>query len=123
MKRPELVFSLSCLNVTMEDDKPIFHMVFFELPFVSMPLSFFVCNGWVGAKGEYCQEIRILKPDRKESLVKTKHQHFQIEDEVTPQFIMNFFEGIVFPEPGIYWVQTYLDHELVKEFPLPVREV
>ena len=117
-----MVFSLTCLNVEMKDDAPTFSLVFFELPLVHLPLTFYICNGWIGGKGSFYQEIRILKPDRTLK-VRTDPQRFILEDENTPQFIFNLFEGIHFHQEGTYWVQTYLNDELVTEYPLRVRRV
>ncbi len=122
VKKPVLQFSIPCLEVDAEDKPPIFSYVFYELPYPRQPVDYFICNGWSNGKGKFRQEIRILKPDRS-LFISTGEQEFDLKDESIPQLMINQFSNVVFEQFGVYWVQNYLNGELVMEYPLIVREV
>ncbi len=122
-KKPILQFSIPCLEVEAQDKPPVFSYVFYELPYPRQPVSFYICNGWSNGKGSFKQEIKILKPDHKTVFVQTGEQDFELKDEVVPQLMVNMFGNVRFEEFGVYWVQNYLDGELVMEYPIVIREV
>ena len=101
----------------------MFSYVFYELPYPRQPVSFYICNGWSYGKGKFTQEIKILKPDKKTVFVETGAQEFELKDESIPQLMINLFGNVRFDEFGIYWVQNYLNGELVMEYPIIIREV
>ncbi len=121
-KKPVLQFSIPCLEVDAEDKPPIFSYVFYELPYPKQPVDFFICNGWSNGVGTYKQEIKLIKPNG-ELFIATGEQDFELKSENIPQLMINQFSNVVFNEFGVYWVQNYLNGELVMEYPLTVREV
>jgi hypothetical protein len=121
---PALQFSVPCLEVVDEEQKPpCFNYLFYELPLPEFPynVSFYVANGWCNGKGSYVQSMQILNPDRS-PLVQTGDQPFQLADPHTPFMAVNFFQGIAFAKPGVYWFQVFLSGRKVLEYPLTVRE-
>lgn len=140
MKRPYLQFSVPCANVPEEEGPPSFRSVFLELPHPQYHLNFpkrgfFIANGWCNGVGNFCQEIRILQPDKEKMLISTGKQDFELKEPQTPFMAVNLFQ-IVFAQPGKYWVQVYLgestgkdpqgkpqstNDQLVIEYPLIVR--
>lgn len=126
MRKPSLQFSIPCLGVEEEGNKPpSFKYIFYELPFPNFPIKappFFINNGWSYGLGPHTERTRILRPDRRQQLTDTGNHDFVLEDQETPFMAINMYQDIVFPEPGVYWVQIYLDNQQVIEYPLPVRQ-
>ncbi len=123
--RPSLQFSVPCLEVDDQDQKPpTFKYLFYELPFPEFPFkaSFFIANGWCSGQGSYSQSMKILKPDGS-ALVETGQQEVKLTDPNTPFMAVNFFKEIPFEAPGIFRIQVYLGSERVLEYPLTVRKV
>ena len=121
---PSLQFSVPCLEVVDEENKPpSFNYLFYELPLPEIPfsVSFYVANGWCNAKGSYIQSMEIVRPDKSTSLVRTGDQPFQLTDPATPFMAVNFFQNIAFPEAGTYWFRVYLGGKKVLEYPMTVR--
>jgi len=127
LRKPSLQFSIPCLGVDEEKGKPpSFKYIFYELPFPAFPAEcplFFINNGWCYGLGPHREKTRIVRPDRKQILTDTGDHDFVLEDESTPFMAINAYQGIVFPETGTYWVQVYIDDQLILEYPLPIRQV
>ncbi|MBI3925013.1 MAG: hypothetical protein HY319_05690 [Armatimonadetes bacterium] len=124
--RPSLQFSVPCLEVADEEGKPpSFKWLFYELPFPQFPfkVSFFVANGWCNGVGDYIQSMSILQPDKQNVLVETGKQPFKLSERSVPFMAVNFFQDIIFEEPGVYWMQVFLNGGMILEYPLTVRRV
>lgn len=122
---PALQFSVPCLEVTDEEGKPpSFKWLFYELPFPQFPfkVSFFVANGWCSGTGSHVQSMTILLPDKRTELVKTGDQPFELTDKAVPFMAVNFFQDIVFENPGVHWMRVFLDGQQKLEYPLTVRK-
>jgi hypothetical protein len=126
LKKPSLQFSIPCLEVDESGNKPpSFKYIFYELPFPEFPIkspNFFINNGWCYGLGPHTERTKILKPDKKTVLTDTKDHEFMLEDDETPFMAINMYQEIVFPEPGTYWVQVFLDNQQVIQYPLPIRQ-
>lgn len=121
---PALQFSVPCLEVEDTEGKPpSFRYLFYELPLPEFPykVDFFVANGWCNGKGQHVQSMQILKAD-KNVLVETGNQPFELKEAGTPFMAVNFFQGIVFEQPGTYWFRVNLGGRKVLEYPLTVRQ-
>jgi hypothetical protein len=121
---PALQFSVPCLEVVDQEGKPpSFNYLFYELPLPEFPfkVDFYVANGWCNGKGKFVQSMSILKPD-KTTMVETGDQPFELKEAITPFMAVNFFQGIVFEQPGTYWFRVNLAGRKVLEYPLTVRE-
>jgi len=126
LRKPSLQFSIPCLGVDEEKGKPpSFKYIFYELPFPAFPAEcplFFINNGWCYGLGPHTERTKILRPDKKTVLTDTKDHEFMLEDDETPFMAINMYQEIVFPEPGTYWVQIFLDNQQVIQYPLPIRQ-
>lgn len=121
---PSLQFSVPCLEVRDEEGKPpSFGYLFYELPLPEFPfkVDFYVANGWCNGQGKFIQSMSILRPD-KTPMVETGDQPFELKDAATPFMAVNFFQGVVFEKPGMYWFRVSLGGRKVLEYPLTVRE-
>jgi hypothetical protein len=125
--RPVLQFSVLCLNLVEEANRPpTLQHLFYELPCPQLPMRmkrFHLVNGWTNGQGRFAQMVRILHPDRTQILVQTGDQEVALENSECFQLIVNVFAEIQFIAAGTYWVQCFLDGELVLEYPLTVRLV
>ena len=116
----ELVYTIFCDDVRLEVGNKLSLMgVFHQVVVQQFPVSvmkFAVVNQWRGA-GRHLSEVRILTEDRRQPVVLADPTDF----EVLPGGVANnisFFFNVVFPAPGLYWVQTLLDSNLFDEQPL-----
>jgi hypothetical protein len=120
--KPRLQFSLLCLGVDESKGPPSFLHVFQVLPAEQFPFrfppgsGFFVVSGWVHGEGEHTQATRILAGDGT-PLADSGEQAFKIAEH-GGFMLVQFFEGMEFPEPGAYRVEIALDGEAVLEYPL-----
>lgn len=124
MKQPSLQFSVPCLNIPADENRPpTFEHLFFELPFPEFPfyVTFFLANGWANGEGRFSQQVKILKPDRS-LLVGTDPQPFELKTATEPFMVVNQFENVEFTAPGTYWFEVYLGTERKLEYPLTVRQ-
>ncbi|MCL5054474.1 MAG: hypothetical protein M1169_00810 [Firmicutes bacterium] len=124
-KTPSLQFSVMCLDLLEEEQRPpTLQYLFYELPFPQLPFrmdKFHVINAWANGSGNFSQSVKILDPTRTKTFVETGEQTFSLEDTYTPQLMINVFAELEFQEEGHYWVQNYLNNQLVLEYPLTIR--
>ncbi len=87
-----------------------------ELPLSLMKLA--VLNrleGW----GAGNVQTQIISPDRTTAVTVSNPSPIDLSAGGY-MFNMVFFGNVVFPEAGTYWVQTFLDSELISEVPFAV---
>jgi hypothetical protein len=123
-QRPSLQFSVMCLNLIEEGGPPTLQYLFYELPLPELPYKmerFYVVNCWINGRGQFKQSIRILDPSKTRELVDTGEQPLILDDPSTPMMITNQVEGLSISETGVYWIQSYLDGNLVLQYPLTIR--
>lgn len=65
-------------------------------------------------------QTQIITPDRSAAVVSSNPSPIDLSGGGY-MFNMVFFGNVVFPEAGTYWVQTFLDSELVSEVPFVVQ--
>ena len=118
--RLELVYTIFCDDVRLEVGNKLSLMgVFHQVVVQQFPVSvmkFAVVNQWRG-EGAHLSEVRILNGDRQQPVVLAEPTSF----EIMPGGVANnisFFFNVVFPAPGLYWVQTLVDSNLFDEQPL-----
>jgi hypothetical protein len=116
----ELVYTIFCDDVRLEVGNKLSLMgVFHQVVVQKFPVSvmkFAVVSQWRG-EGRHLSEVRILTEDHTQPVVLADPTDF----EVVPGGVANnisFFFNVVFPAPGLYWVQTLLDSVLLDEQPL-----
>jgi hypothetical protein len=123
---PTLQFSVPYLSEGEDERIRSFVGIFYELPFPSFPtpkFSFFLANGWANGKGKFKQKVRVLTPDRKNAIIETPDQDFDLKENTTPFMAVNYFAEMVLPAPGTYWFQSFLNGRLVLEYPMVARKV
>jgi hypothetical protein len=120
-----LEYSLLCDDVRVELGNKLSVMgLFRNVYFYSLPsslLKFAVVNHWMG-QGEYISEVKILSPDRTKVVAQADAAPFTIEpngfaDNVT------IFANVAFESEGVYFLQVYLNHVMVREMSLTVTVV
>lgn len=122
--RLELIYTLLCDDVRLEaGNKLSFMGVFQNIVVQQMPVRLFkfaVVNHWQG-EGEHLSEVRILTPDRRQSIAFSQPTSFEIGPSGFADNI-SFFIDVTFPETGNYWVQTLVNSTLFHERSLMVAE-
>lgn len=128
MKRPFLQYSVPSLEVFIDERgwAPSFNRIFYELPFPEFPFKFpgkgfFIANGWCNGEGTFTQKMKILTPNKEKVLIDSGSKTFELKNPDTPFVGVNFFQDVVFEKPGLYWIQVFLNEELVLEYPMIVR--
>jgi hypothetical protein len=122
---PSLQFSVPYLSEGTDERIRSFIGIFYELPFPEFPtpkFSFFLANGWCNGQGTYRQQIKILAPDRQSAIVETPEQEFQLKENTVPFMAVNYFSEMQLPGEGSYWIQTFLNGNMVLEYPMVARK-
>lgn len=118
--RPILQFSVLCDSVAHgPDGKAVFLGVFesFKRPVV-VP-QFAICNRWINGQGRFKQKTRLLNP-KLELLVETPYLEFELANRVTVANFQQMLTNVNFSQPGVYWVEVWLNEERVLSYPVPV---
>ncbi len=120
---PSLNYTIICDDVRQEAGGKISIMGLFEniyatkFPAVHSRLA--IINEWSEGKGEFTSLTQILSPDKKKvvrkttSKIKLKEAHIRHRD-------ISIHLNIEFPVSGNYWIEIFLDDDLVKSMPLNV---
>ena len=121
-ENPNLEYTIFCEDIRVEASGHLSLMgVMHQLPVPQVPVTLFklaVLNHWRG-EGQYLTEVRILTPDRMQTIAVSQPSGFAIPpggytDNVT------VFLNTVFHQPGLYVVQTLINSTLFAEKLLPV---
>jgi hypothetical protein len=121
----ELIYTIMCDDVRLEVGNKLSLMGIFQNIMVQqLPVKMFkfaVVNHWEG-KGKHLSEVRILTPDRLQTIVASQPTGFEIHPGGFADNI-SFFVEVVFPQAGQYWVQTLVNSTLFNEQPLLVTDM
>ena len=130
MNRPDekpnlkLIYTLFCDDVRLEaGNKLSFMGVFQNIMVQQLPVSlikFAVVNHWQG-EGVHLSEVRILTPDRTDTVVVSQPTRFEVASGGHADNI-SFFVNVTFPTSGQYLVQTLVDSNLFDEQVLTVTD-
>jgi len=116
-------FTLLCDDVRLEFGNRLSFMGVFEnLLAERLPISLIklvIVNHWEGT-GTGTTEVRVLVPDRSAILLSSNEPTAIELPEGGSTYNVSIFGNVTFTEPGIYWVQTLLDSQVVKESPLMI---
>lgn len=124
--RPHLNFTLLCDDIRQELGGKISLMGIFEniyatsFPAVHPRLA--IMNEWAEGLGEFEATLRILSPDRK-TILRESVTRLKLIDARFKHRDISIHLNIEFREPGIYWIENYLDGILVNSIPLNVMLV
>ncbi len=124
--KPSLTYTIICDDIRQEQGGKISLMGLFEniyaMNFPVLHPRLALLSEWSDGRGEFEITTRIISPDRKTTLRETvsrltmsdtQHRHRDISVHL----------NIEIPSPGRYWIEHYLDKELVSSMPLAVIQV
>jgi hypothetical protein len=121
--KPSLSYTIICDDVRQEAGGKISIMGLFQniyaTKFPAVHSRIATINEWSDGKGEFTSLTQILSPDRRKivrkstSKIKLKEVHIRHRD-------ISIHLNIEFPISGNYWIEIFLDDELVKSMPLNV---
>jgi len=124
--KPSLSFTIVCDDVRQEEGGKISLMGLFEniyaLEFPVLQPRIAFMTEWDNGRGEFEMMTRLMSPDRKTTLRETvsritMNETYHRHRDVTVHI------NIEFPTPGRYWIEHYIDGELVSSMPLTVIHV
>ena len=81
-------------------------------------VKFAILNHWEG-QGEFETQVKIISPTREE-LISSIESKFVLSPQGQTDNI-TFFANVTFDQPGTYFLQVYLEGDMVHELPLQVR--
>jgi len=124
--RPDLQFSVICDDVRREDNGKLILLGLFEVvgapKYPAVHSRLFVVNRWCKGEGQYSQKIRIASSRDNSMILQTEPQPFVLKDIDSNHTLISEFNNVKFPEPGKYWVEVFLDNQLVLNYPLMLVE-
>lgn len=118
----QLGYTIFCEDVRVEASQHLSLMgVFHQIVVPQLPITmikFGIITHWTGG-GQYLSEVRILTPDKMQTIAISQPSGFEIppdgySDNVT------VFVNTTFPQPGDYVVQVLINSSLFAEKRLPV---
>ena len=125
--RPNLQFSVVCDDVRREDNGKFMLIGIFEainaVEFPAKHHTLFVANRWCKGEGSFTQKIRIVNTRDKAIVFQTEDQLFQLQDIDTHHTIISRFNNLLFPSPGKYWVEIFLNNELILNYPIMLKQM
>lgn len=123
--KPNLQFSVVCDDVRREDNGKFMLLGIFEAinsaTFPARHHTLFIANRWCKGEGSFTQKIRIVNAKDKGIVFQTEEQPFQLADIDTHHTIVSRFNNLLFESPGKYWVEIFLNRELVLNYPVILR--
>lgn len=125
--KPNLQFSVLCDDVRREDNGKFILIGLFEAinakNFPTTHPILFVVNRWCKGEGEFTQKIRIVNTKDKKIVFQTEEQPFALEDIDRHHTLISRFNNLIFPTTGKYWLEVFLDGDLVLNYPIMLKEV
>lgn len=99
--------------------------VFTDLWADSFPVAhprFSVLTTWGHSSGFHVQVLKMFNPARSVMLNQSPEMYFTLNDETQSAHVQVDVNQLVFPEPGLYWFQVFLDSRMVAEHALMYRK-
>ena len=122
---PNLQSSLLCDDVRQErNGKFILIGLFDSIAAQQFPLRtprLFMVTRWCSGEGNFVQKTRILKPDLSEALVEGRHIPFKLVSTEATVTNVEVFLNVQFEVEGTYWVEIFLDGDMIIRYPLGAR--
>jgi len=124
--KPALSYTIICDDIRQEQGGKISLMGLFEniyatnFPVLHPRLA--LISEWSDGRGDFVVMTRLISPDRKTVLRETVSK-FTINDTSHRHRDVSVHLNIEFPSAGTYWIEHYLDRELVSSIPLAVIQV
>ncbi len=121
----KLVYTILCDDVRLEVGNKLSLMGIFQNIMVERaPVSLIklaVVQHWRGV-GSYLAEVRVLSTDKTQLLMASQPAQINLVEGGFADNI-SFFVNAVFPNAGVYWVQTLVNSTLYNEFALTITEM
>ena len=125
--KPNLQFSVLCDDVRQENNGKFMLIGIFEAinakKFPTTHPELFVVNRWCKGEGSFTQKIRIMNSKTKAIVFQTDEQPFELADIDRHHTLISRFNNLAFPNPGKYWMEIFLDGELVLNYPVLLNEI
>ncbi|MEW6108320.1 MAG: hypothetical protein AB1632_04005 [Nitrospirota bacterium] len=124
--KPSLNFTIICDDARQETGGKISLMGLFEniyaskFPAVHPRLA--IINEWAEGRGEFEVRMQFLSPDR-ETVIRESSTRINLHDVNFRHREVSIYLNIDFKAPGTYWIQNFLDNELMSSIPLKVVQV
>ncbi len=124
--KPSLNFTLLCDDVRQEMGGKISLMGLFEniyaekFPAVHPRIA--IISEWAGGTGEFGIRMRIITPDGK-TVIRETHSKMALNGTNYRHRDVSLHLNVELKVPGTYWVENYLDDDLINSIPLNVVQV
>ncbi len=124
--KPSLNFTIICDDVRQEMGGKLSLMGLFEniyapkFPAVHPRIA--ILTEWSGGQGEFGIKMRILAPDGK-TVIRETNSKMTLSGVNYKHRDVSLHLNVEFKTPGTYWVENYLDEELINSIPLNVVQV
>jgi hypothetical protein len=124
--KPTLAYTIVCDDVRQEAGGKISLMGLFENIFATnFPVlhpRLAVMSEWSDGRGDFSVTTKILTPDRKTILRETSSK-ISLRDTANKHRDISVHLNIELKAAGTYWIEHYLDNELISSLPLHVVHV
>ncbi len=124
--KPSLNFTIICDDIRQEMGGKLSLMGLFEniyapkFPAVHPRIA--ILTEWSGGQGEFGIKMRIVSPEGKTVIRETKSK-MTLNGVNYKHRDVSLHLNVEFKTPGTYWVENYLDDELINSIPLNVVQV
>jgi len=124
--KPDLQFSIICDDVRREDNGKLILLGLFEVigapKYPAVHSRLFVVNRWCKGEGTFRQTLRLTGSKDNQPLLKTEPQQFTLKDIDSSHTLISEFNNVTFPGAGKYWVEVFLNDELILNYPIMIVE-
>ena len=124
--KPDINFTIVCDDVRQEMGGKISLMGLFENIYAGKFPAFHpriaVCTEWVEGQGEFEVMMRISAPDKKTVLRETVSKMNMTNPGMRHRDI-SVHLNLELNAPGTYWIENYLDGEMINSIPLNIVHV
>jgi len=118
--KPDLQFSLVCDSIRREDNGKMMFIGIFEVigakKFPARHHELFIANRWIKGTGRFKEKTRISNLKDSKMIFETKEVDFELKDIEATHTVISKFVNIVFPEPGKYQVEVFLNNETIRYY-------
>ncbi|MEC4675662.1 MAG: hypothetical protein VST72_01890 [Nitrospirota bacterium] len=124
--QPSLHFTIICDDIRQETGGKISLMGLFEniyatkFPVIHPRLA--IISEWIEGKGEFDVKTQILSTDRK-TVVRQSLTKIKLNEVNFRHRNVSIHLNINFDSPGTYWIENFLDDELINSIPLRVIHI
>ncbi len=124
--RPSLSFTIICDDVRQEAGGKLSLMGLFEnvyaTKFPAIHPRLAVLTEWSGGQGEFMIRMRILAPDRK-TVIRETSSKMMLNGVNYRHRDVSLHLNVELKSPGTYWVENFLDDEMMNSIPFNVVQV